>query len=61
MGYIDFECHTSMLSNKQSLAVLDHSCVTVTTKRCSIKLKDEEAEIEVTGSRLKINTLIWRK
>ena len=28
MGYIDFECHTSMLCNKQSLAVLNHSCVT---------------------------------
>ena len=54
MGYIDFECHTSMLCNKQSLAVLNHSCVTAyNSKRWSIKLKDEEAEIEVTGSRLK--------
>ena len=30
------------------IAFLNHSCVTV----CSIKLKDEEAEIELTGSRL---------
>ena len=35
------------------IAFLNHSCVTVCNyKRCSIKLKYEEAEIKLTGSRL---------
>ena len=34
------------------IAFLNHSCVTVyNCKRCSIKPKDEEVEIEVMGSR----------
>ena len=45
------EC-TSMLRNV--VTFLNHLCMTVryTTKRCSIKLKGEEAEIGVTGSQL---------
>ena len=34
------------------IAFLTHSRVTV-TKRCSVTLKDEEAEIEMTGSQIK--------
>ena len=45
MSYIDVVQHTS-------LSWLIHAWPYI-TKRCSIKLKDEEAEIEMTGSQIK--------
>ena len=45
MLYIDVLQHTS-------LSWLIHAWPYI-TKRCSIKLKDEEAEIEMTGSQIK--------
>ena len=45
MSYIDVVQHTS-------LSWLIHAWPYM-TKRCSIKLKDEEAEIEMTGSQIK--------
>lgn len=49
MGYIDFECHAVMQRSKHCFPksfVLDR-----------IKLKDEEAELAVTRSRLKEEAL----